>query len=304
MRSRRKVLAIINPAAGGGRALERWKALRQRLGLGFDEEFISQSAANARAKAAEGSGAHQILVIAGGDGTLQAAVTGLLEDGDPSTPIVVVPLGTGNDIARSLGVPGAEAALSEIGKSQAKSIDTIKLKCRSHGGQRTIRALSLASVGITGELLKRTTPRVKRLFGPRLAYYDGLIRALWQTCPSPISVAWDSQTLKREFLLVGASNGEFAGGGMRLAPGARLDDGEMTITLIERMGRLEACMQLRKLARGRHTGHPKVRSFTTSTLSVSTEIGLDVAADGELVGKTPATFQVRPGSLRVLSPEQ
>ena len=87
---------------------------------------------------------------------------------------------------------------------------------------------------------------------------------------------------------------------MRLAPGARMDDGLLNVNLIEALGRWAAVKQLRRVCQGRHTDHPKVRYLTATELMVEGDIPLEVAADGELIGFTPARFAVQPKALKVV----
>jgi diacylglycerol kinase family enzyme len=108
--------------------------------------------------------------------------------------------------------------------------------------------------------------------------------------------------LEQQFLFVGASNTEIAGGGMRIAPGARIRDGLLNINLIGAMNRWAALKQLGRLCRGQHTRHPKVKYLTARTLSIESASSLEVAADGELIGHTPAMVSVRPNCLAVLTP--
>lgn len=87
---------------------------------------------------------------------------------------------------------------------------------------------------------------------------------------------------------------------MRVAPGALIDDGALNLNLISAMGRWSALAQLRRVARGRHLGHPKVRYLTARSVQIDTALPVDIAADGDLIGHTPAQVAVKPGALRVL----
>ncbi len=257
---------------------------------------------HARQLAAEAASQYDAIVAVGGDGTASEVASGLLEAGATQAVLGIVPFGTGNDAARLTGIRSPEDALRAILGGRTRAVDVVEVRYQV-GGKASVRhALVFASVGIVGELLKQTTPRVKRLCGSRQAYAAGLLRALWLYRPVPMRVTCDDQVCENRFLLVCASNGEHVGGGMRLAPGARSDDGLLNLNLIEAVGRWEALRQVGRLCRGRHVGHPKVRYFTARTVAVETETAVDVQADGESIGHTPACFQVRPGALRMLVP--
>jgi diacylglycerol kinase family enzyme len=178
-------------------------------------------------------------------------------------------------------------------------MDAIRVNCVVDGRPKARLALGFAAVGITGDLLRQTTRPVKRLFGQRLAYYIGLVRAIWSYRPARMRVACDASVWEERFLFVCAGNCERAGGGMRISPGARSDDGRLNVNLISSMERWETLRQLYLLRRGRHTTHPKVRYLTASSVAIDTDPAIAVAADGDLIGWTPARFGVQPKALKV-----
>jgi len=128
--------------------------------------------------------------------------------------------------------------------------------------------------------------------------------ALWRYRPPRLHVVCDGELSEGTSFFVGASNGENAGGGMRIAPGARLDDGLLNVNLVGAIGRWEALKQLRRLSRRQHTTHPMVQYFTARNITIESEPIAEVAADGELIGHTPARFVVKPRALAVLMADQ
>jgi len=169
-------------------------------------------------------------------------------------------------------------------------------------GQGVVRhALLFAGAGVIAAALRKTTPSLKRLLGQRLAYPIGLFAALLDYRAQRMRVTFDGTTLEEDFLFVGASNTEIAGGGMRVAPGAVIDDGVLNLNLISAMGRWSALLQLRRVARGRHLSHPKVRHLTARSVRIETAPPVDIAADGDLIGHSPAQIAVKPRALRVLA---
>jgi diacylglycerol kinase (ATP) len=89
---------------------------------------------------------------------------------------------------------------------------------------------------------------------------------------------------------------------MRIAPGARIDDGFLNVNLVGAVSRWQALKQLRQLSHGQHTSHPMVQYFPARSISIESDPPGEVAADGELIGLTPATFTVKPKALEVLVP--
>ena len=157
-------------------------------------------------------------------------------------------------------------------------------------------------MGIIGEVLKQVTPRVKRVFGRRLAYPVGALRAIWKYRAPHMRVTCDGSIWEKRFLLLSASNAELSGGGMRLAPGAKMDDGWLDVNLAETVSRRAAAVLIWRMSRGHRISHPKLRYFTAHTVAVEADPPIEVQADGEIIGRTPAEFAVMPQALKVLIP--
>lgn len=298
-----RALFIVNPTAGAGRGRVRWERFRrelERVGLAGEAVFTTR-AGEAMQIARERAGGYEVLLAVGGDGTAFEVASGLLAAGNSQCALGVVPVGTGNDISTALGIRCLSEARQALVEGRMGAIDVIQVECWVDGKPAVRHALLFAGVGIASESLRLTTPRVKKLFGERLAYPVGLLRALWSYRAPLLRITHDQQVEAKRFLFVCASNSECAGGGMKLAPGARMDDSQLNLNLIEALGRWAALRQLRRVCQGRHTQHPKVRYLTATELSVEGEIPLEVAADGELIGHTPARFLIKPKALKVVA---
>jgi diacylglycerol kinase (ATP) len=298
-----RALFIANPVAGARRGRKRWESFRRELTAGWAlfDEVITARAGEAMQTARDRAGEYEIIVAVGGDGTAFEVASGLLSAPNRRAALAVVPVGTGNDIARALGIRTLSDARMALTQGHLHPIDVIRIECQVDDQAAVRHALLFAGVGIAGQSLRLTTPTVKNVFGERLAYPAGLLRALWNYRAPLLRVKHDQQNDEDRFLFVCASNSEWAGGGMKLAPGARMDDGTLNINLIGALGWFEALKLLRRVCQGRHTGHPKVRYLTASELKVESDEALEVAADGELVGLTPARCVVRPKALKVVA---
>lgn len=174
--------------------------------------------------------------------------------------------------------------------------------CWSHTKPLVRHVLLFAGVGIVSETLRCTNGFVKRLFGRKLSYPVGLAWALCGHSSPRMQIRCDGRNYDERFLFVGASNTEIAGGGMRIAPGARIDDGRLNVNLVQALGRWEGVRQLRRVCLGRHTTHPRVTYFAAPSLEIQSDVPLEVAADGELIGCTPARIEVRARALPVRVP--
>jgi YegS/Rv2252/BmrU family lipid kinase len=296
---------IVNPNAGGGRCGTQWAELQatfRQTGSSGEVLFTSrpgEAVGLAQALATE----CEIVVAVGGDGTIFEVASGILLAGNPRTLMGMVPLGTGNDTARLCGINDVAQAQAALRGDRRRALDTIRIRCHAQGAHVTRYALLYGSVGIIGQVLRQTTTRVKRLFGRRLAYPVGALRAIWSYQATNMRVVCDGQTSEKPFLLVSVSNSEYAGGGMRLAPGAKMEDGLLDVNLCEPVGRWRAIALLWRMCRGRHLSHPQLRFFTARSVGVDADPPTDVQADGEIIGHTPAQLDVTPRELKVLVPE-
>ena len=298
-----RVLFIINPAAGGGRGLQRWTKCESevRASVFMTDKFFTKEPGEGQRIAATMGPDYDVVAAVGGDGTVCEVANGILSSQESGTRLGIVPSGTGNDIARSLGLMDFKDAAAALTRFHSKQIDVIRIKCMAGNHPHTRYALLFAGAGIIGPVLRRATPFSKRILGRGLTYKIGLVRALWCYRSPHMKIHCDGRRFEDQFLFLGASNGEDAGGGMKLAPGAKMNDGIVNVNLVSHIGYLEGLKQISRLCKGQHTGHPKVRYFEAKSISLQSDETVEIAADGELIGHTPATFEVVPGALPVIT---
>ena len=301
----RRLLLILNPAAAASRdqssRLDRLVGGLERFGHRV-EKCPTKAGGQAIHLAREAQG-HDAVVAVGGDGTVNEVATGLMLRGDGAPLLGIAPFGTGNDVAKLVGTAEDDGFLAAVGSWSERRLDVMHVDFARQGGGREQRAAILfAAVGFASELLKQTTPRVKRWFGPQLCYSVGFFRALLRYRTPLIHARASGLEVCEHMLVAYAANAPHAGAGMmQLAPGASMQDGLMNMSLIRQTSRWEAAIQFPRLLKGTHIGHPKVRYFTGTELELNCDQSLEVAIDGDIVGSTPAKIQLRPGHLRVLS---
>lgn len=301
----RRTLFIISPEAGRDTPA-RWRRFEfelKRRGYAFDR-VIAARPGHPLELATEMASRYDLLVAVGGDGTVYEVINGIMSGGRPHPALTILPFGTGNDSAACAGIGDEMDTLSALTLGTPRAIDLIEIQCQVGGASCGRFAMLFASVGITGDLLRYTTPRLKALCGRRLAYIAALLLALRKHDAGHMKITCDRVSRKGRYVLACASNAPTFGGGIRIAPDARVDDGWLNVNLIESVGRWEALRHLQRLRQGRHTDHPKVYYKPANTLTVETSPPVDVAADGDLIGHTPAVFTVRPAALRILTPNQ
>lgn len=301
----RRVLLIHNPAAASGGRIGRQvsalvTALRARGCI--VEEAATAAGGHALRLAAELGGKAEVVIAAGGDGTAHEVASGLIAGGHPAA-LAIAPFGTGNDAAALLGLTSVELVNDAVCSGRTRPVDTIEVTWREGGERQRRHALLFAGVGFATEIIRLTTPAVRRWFGPRLCYPAGFFRALATYRAPRLRVrSAAGEWSQSEAVVALAANAPHAGGrAMQIGPGARMDDGVLELTLIEAVGRWELARQFVRLVRGTHIRHPRVRFFRGRWLEVDADPPMPLAVDGEVYGTTPARFEVKPRSLNVVS---
>lgn len=294
-------LILVNPAAG--RARSRGALVTSAAGVlrrdGFQVEVRATTGPGHALEMAAASCVDRV-VVGGGDGTLNEVATGLLRSGNPSPRLSILPMGTGNDVARLQGVGTPEAALASLAGGVWDPWDVLEVCCRRDGAPLHRHALLFAGVGFVGDVIRQTTPGVKAWFGSTASYAVGFFRALACLRSGVLRVSGPGFVREGPMLAALAANASHAGGGgMHLGPGARVDDGLLDVSLIDSLGRGAVALQFLRLIRGTHVRHRAVRYFPAGWLEVDAPLPVVVAADGDCIGHTPARFEVRPGALRI-----
>lgn len=248
------------------------------------------------------AGDFDCVIAAGGDGTVREVVTGLVRGGHQTT-LGIMPMGTGNDVARLMGLNSIEAFREAFRRGQTRVVDAIQVESVVPGSSDEVEAgLLFAAVGFSGELLRQTTPKVIRWFGPKFCYSVGFLRALPVYRPAQVTVTCGNRRESGRLLLACAANSPHAGGGvMQLAPGASMCDGLLNMSIIQQVSPLSALRHFPKLVRGTHVRHPRVSYFEGRTMTVESDCPVPVAIDGDLVASTSARFSILPGRIRIVA---
>jgi YegS/Rv2252/BmrU family lipid kinase len=304
-----RTLVIVNPHSGGGAARRRWRALEPRVreALGAVEIEHTRAARDAERLAREAVRAGiERLVIAGGDGTLAEVATGLLRAQLAGyAELAVLPMGTGCDFARTLGVPrDPEAALEVLKTGKARRIDAGRARYVGRDGSPADSYfLNAASFGVSGrvvELAERSTRR----FGGTAAFALATVRALLGYRSARVALRVDGElALDDQVALVAAANGRHFGSGMRIAPDARLDDGWFDVVWVVGARGVSLIPKLPKLYRGTLLSDPVVGSRRGRRIEADAASGaVPLELDGELVGSLPVSIELLPGALSVIGP--
>jgi YegS/Rv2252/BmrU family lipid kinase len=245
------------------------------------------------ARESEGS----LLVVVGGDGTVNEVVNGAAETG---AEIAVLPCGTGQDFGRTHGIPSSfEDAVRVALGGETRTIDLGKVEVE--GGTSRFFA-NVGSAGMSGAVARRANAMSKAL-GGRATFFYALTREFlaWQNTQVVVGLDGD---VRREGALhdVIVANGRYHGGGMKLAPEAGQDDGLFDIVLIGDVTKLDFLTTAPKLYSGRYLSHPKVELLRSSAATIDAAEPLPLEVDGEPIGTTPARFEIVPSALRLRVP--
>lgn len=289
----RAVALLCNPSAGGGRAAKLLpraeRALRER-GVGFHTE-VTRSLEHGRELAHRAAAAGEVTVTLSGDGLVGCVVGALREV--PGAVLGILPGGRGNDTARVLGIPRAiEAACAVIADGVERDLDIGEVEGRSFIG--------IASLGFDSDANRIANAAPSRL--GKLVYVYGALRALAAWEPARFELSLDGEPISSIGYSVAACNSGCYGGGMQLAPDAKLDDGLLDIVLIAQIAKRSFLATLPKAFNGTHVLHPAVRVLRGQELRVDADRPFTVYADGDPIATTPATIRAVPHALRVLVP--
>lgn len=305
-----RTLVVVNPQSRSGSTGRRWsgveRLLRSRLGALEVEATRAPRDAERIAREAARAGVERILV-AGGDGTVSEVVSGLLgADLGAYTTLGLLPLGTGGDLPRTLGVPrDLERAIDRIASGKTRRIDAGRLRYRDRtGAERTAWFLNVTSFGISG-LVDELVTHAPRALGGSVAFLLATMRALARYRPGVVRIRADGELLHDGPLVLAAvANGRYFGGGMHVAPHARPDDGLFDVVVSTETSRARLLRLLPSLYRGRHLASPSVIVRQARVIEAEAEPGtvwLDV--DGEPLGTLPARIEILPGAIDWLGDE-
>lgn len=297
-----RTLVLLNPHAGG---VDDADALRRRLEaesgwevrVGDGEQSPADLAARARRRGVER------VVAAGGDGTVHAVVQGLLgsSGGGGETPALgILPLGTGNDLARTLGLPRQlEEALAVLRAGAERAIDAIEMA----GRELHCWVVNVAAGGFGGEVGEAIPEGSKAAWGP-LAYLRAAAERLAELRPHRLELEVDGESIEiPQALNVVVANGRFAGSGAPVAPTARPDDGRLDLVVVPELPIPELVAAVARVLLGEHLeGESDILHRRATEVALRAGPPIPFSLDGEHVpAEESVTFRCRASVLRVVA---
>lgn len=236
---------------------------------------------------------HQIdfVIVGGGDGTLNAVVDSLVET---NLPLGILPLGTANDLARTLNLPFTmKEACDVIGAGKMKSIDL--------GWVNGKYFFNVASMGLSVDITEKLSRGIKRRWGI-LAYGITALQVIGATRPFRATIKVDGETFSVKTVQIAVGNGRYYGGGMAIANDAAIDDQRLDLYSIELKHWWQIFPLIWHLPKGQHHQLDWVKSMEGKAIEVYTNKSHNINTDGEITTISPAKFKVIPHALNVFVP--
>jgi diacylglycerol kinase (ATP) len=289
-----RIIILVNPNAGRGKArvvLREVLEVIRRGGISADVQESRDAQhllALSRQAAAEKPDA---IVSLGGDGTQHYVLNGIMGS---EIPLGVIPCGSGNDLAKGLGIPlQARAAAEVLCAGNTRRVDL------GRAGNTVFSCI--AGAGFDSVVTRYANERVRRLKGS-LAYAWSILRSLENYRPEPLEIVSDVQRFSGEVIFAVVGNNVSYGGGIHLTPRARLDDGLLDVCIVPYIGKWELLRWVPSAYRGLHLRHPRIVYFQARQVSLHSTSRLELFGDGEFLQELPAAIEVVPGALPIIVP--
>jgi YegS/Rv2252/BmrU family lipid kinase len=309
MSQQKSWFAVVNPRSANGRTQGLWPGYYQQLrqvGIQVDYALTSRSGGGTEITRTALNEGYRRIIAVGGDGTVNEVLNGLIENDRliaDDIELAVFEQGTGGDFARTIRT-GKEKGLNSFIRmlkepniilSDIGRVDFLNFKAE----EQTRYFLNASNVGVGAEAVHRTNSRSKAM-GSKLSYLTSTLVAVLSYKSACISLEMDKDTFwEGNIWGLMVCNGQYIGGGMRIAPDARVDDGLFDLVVIKemRLRRLFSCFPL--LYKGKHIHLPEVQVFRCRELALYTPDSMLFETDGEILGVSPKAYRIIPKCLKI-----
>ncbi|NMA04367.1 MAG: diacylglycerol kinase family lipid kinase [Clostridiales bacterium] len=285
-------LFIVNPIAGKGRARKTIPIIKKIMednNCSYKIK-ITEKAGDGQLFAREAkTGGYSTVVSVGGDGTLHEVINGMVGG---RQRLGIVPAGTGNDFARSLDIPlSIEDATENLLRGKTALIDLGKLNSEHF--------INFCSVGLDA-LIAEEANKIKKYFSSTYSYIIGVIKALSKFKSIKIELTIDNKKYNEEIMLVAVCNGAYYGGGMNIAPQAKVFDGQFDICVVRKMPKLKLLFLFPTIFKGKHIKYNEVKIYRGKSVQVFSGEEMHVNADGDIVDSRPVNFEILHNKIEVI----
>jgi YegS/Rv2252/BmrU family lipid kinase len=232
-----------------------------------------------------------LVIVCGGDGSVSSAALAAMESG---LPLGIIPMGTANDLARTLDIPMDLAGAAEvIARGEARPVDV--------GTVNGHAFFNVASIGLSSELAQSLDPGLKKRFG-RLGYAVAALKVLTRASHFGARITEKGRTTAVETYQIAVGNGRHYGGGNVVEESAEIDDGHLDLYSLEMKNLWKLALMLRSFRSGTHGAWQEVRTARCVEFDIETKRPMPVNTDGEIVTATPAHFKVHPKAITIFAP--
>ena len=294
-----KTCIICNPGAGSvDQGNDTVEQLRDTAGSASVRLTRNSGEATRIARQAVDEGC-ELVVAAGGDGTLNEVVNGVGPHVD-RVRVGLIPLGTGNDFARVLNLPATiEGCIDVLRDGHTRQVDLVRVT-----SDQVRHFVNVSAGGFSGTVGEKLTPEIKKSWGP-LAYIRCAAEALPELRAYRTRVVLDDTTpLELNLYNAIIANGRFVAGGTPVAPQASIDDGLLDLVLVPERPMGEIAAMVAQMLLGKHLASDAVVFRRAAKVYIDSTPGMWFNVDGELVGNEPATFEVLPRALQFVAPNE
>lgn len=312
-------IVIVNPESAGGATRDAWPGIASELATHFGPftpKFTSRAgegieiAANAARKGAK------LIIACGGDGTISEVANGILSAGSDAE-LGILPSGTGGDFRKTIGIPARASGAARILRSgQTRLIDVGKVSFTNNRGEVVSRYfLGVASFGLSADVIARVKEggpewfpaKAPKWLSGRVSFATAMVQTAAKKSATRVVVQLDDDDARHMTVAnLCIANARYFGGGMKIAPNAKLADGKFDVVSIGDLGAARILANAPRLYLGAHLSMQEVGHALAAKVfarGVDADQTVEIEVDGEIPGQLPATFQILPKALRVRCPE-
>ncbi len=288
-----KVVVIRNPRSGRGKWNAKWPQILAKLGEPEVKQTNTSGHATDLARQAVIEGA-DLVIAAGGDGTVTQVANGLIGS---NTTLALLPMGTGNDLGRTLGIRSVEMAIATILTNHRISMDVGFWRTDLDQGY----FLNIAGMGFDAAVAERINQGFKSLKGTA-AYLVAVIATLGKFRSLELKLILDGKVHHESVMLAAIANAQCYGGGMKIAPMASITDGLLDVILVKEIGKLEFLRAFPKVFKGNHLGHVAVDHLRAKHIRLEPRGTSPFLIDGELTPCKWVEIEIKPAELSIVAP--
>ena len=302
-----RTFLVVNPRSANGDTGRRWPDISAAVSKSVGEVGSAFTDAPWHAVALTAGAlqaGYRCIVAVGGDGTLNEVVNGFFQvkGGPPAdASLAVIPRGTGGDFRRTFGWSGdLRAACARIRSEETRALDVGRLSFFGADGRAAQSYfVNVASFGVSGQV-DREVNRASKGLGGKATFFLASVKAMWRYRDQAVRLRADGGAWQEERITtVAVANGQYFGGGMRVAPSADPSDGIFDVTVWSGYSLVDFALKSRRIYSGTHVQLPGTRTFRARVLEAESDEEVLLDVDGEQPGRLPLRIEVLPGALRL-----